>query len=318
MAVSAKQDNALITLECVRRLKEMGVKTTLGVSNISFGLPDREFLNNAFLSLALEAGLTAAIINPKTYAPDQEINNDAINALLGKDDQFKVYIDKYGQKEEEAFINKAEEKKNDNSLFEIVLKGLKQQAADSAKKSLEKTPPLEVIENELIPAINAVGQRFEKGTIYLPQLLMSAEAAKNAFAVIRKVMGSAADDTIGTIILATVEGDIHDIGKNIVKAMLENYRFKIIDLGIDVPSYKIVEAAIEHNVKLVGLSALMTTTVVYMEKTIKALREAGVDCKIMCGGAVLTKDYADRIGADSYVKDAMASVRYAQEIYKKK
>jgi 5-methyltetrahydrofolate--homocysteine methyltransferase len=343
MAVSAGQDNARITLDCVRLLSELGVKTSLGVSNVSFGLPERELLNSTFLSLALEAGLNAAIINPNTQVMHQAIEDyvnkkplqqsEALDALLGKDENFKRYIETYGMTGEQDQKSREQQNKNFQSgknecslstapkspapvsLNEAVLKGLRQQAVQSAQHSLELHAPLEVIEQELIPALNTVGELFEQEKIYLPQLLMSAEAAKNAFTVIREKMGSEKDNFIGTIIIATVEGDIHDIGKNIVRAMLENYRFKVIDLGKDVPVRTVVEAVQKHNVKLVGLSALMTTTVVNMEKTIQALREAELDCKVICGGAVLTKEYAKRIGADYYAKDAMATVRYAQEYF---
>jgi len=323
MTVSADHNSANITLECVRRLKkELGVKTSLGVSNISFGLPNRETLNAAFLSLALDAGLDAAILNPNVEAMRETLKahiegkpvqyNDVTDALLGKDVQFSRYIEVYGQRQG-GEKTKAEDA-GGMTLGESVLKGLKQQAEHSARRCLQSQAPLDVIERELIPALNTAGQRFEQGTMYLPQLLMCAEAAKSAFNVVRAAMGSEADNTIGTVVIATVEGDVHDIGKNIARALLENYRFRVVDLGKDVPADVIVEAARKHNAKLVGLSALMTTTVVYMEKTIRALREAVPDCKIMCGGAVLTEEYAKSIGADCYVKDAMASVRYARQV----
>jgi len=333
MAVSAGQDSARVTLESVRRLKnELGVKTSLGVSNVSFGLPCRDVLNATFLSLALEAGLDAAILNPGISAMHQAIeahangkpspDNEATDALLGKDVQFKRYIEIHGKQQPEETTTE----KTDMTLGEAVLKGLKQEAANCAERSLELYEPLEVIERELIPALNAAGQRFEHGTMYLPQLLICAEAAKSAFTVIRTAIasnesadgkfadGDSNDGSIGTVVVATVEGDIHDIGKNIVRAMLENYRFRVVDLGKDVPAQKVVDAVQKHKARLAGLSALMTTTVVSMEKTIKALHEVAPDCKIMCGGAVLTKEYATRIGADFYAKDAMASVRYAQQV----
>jgi 5-methyltetrahydrofolate--homocysteine methyltransferase len=323
MAVSAGQDNALITLESVRRLKqELGVKTILGVSNVSFGLPCRDVLNGAFLSLAVEAGLDAAIFNPavKISADMPETSRQtAIDALLGKDSRFEKYIAFYGEQKQSAAPVPTETK--DISLGEAVLKGLEAQAKESAKRSLS-LPPLEVIEKELIPALNTAGVQFEQGKIYLPQLLMCAQAAKSAFEIIR---GNITEDThtkaqrhkeeAGVIILATVEGDVHDIGKNILRTMLESYRFHVIDLGKDVPVNTVVEAAQKHNARIVGLSALMTTTVVNMEKTIRALHEEVPECKIMCGGAVLTKEYAQRIGADYYGKDAMAGVRYAQQIF---
>ncbi|MDR0497384.1 MAG: homocysteine S-methyltransferase family protein [Treponema sp.] len=326
MAVSAKQNSACVTLECVQRLtEELGVKTSLGVSNVSFGLPRRDILNAAFFSLSLHAGLDAAILNPNVKTIRQAIeeyangepspNNAATDALIGKDEQFARYIACYGG--QQAVDTEKTKGKSDITLCEAVLKGLKQQAAHSAQCSLKLNTPIEVIEKELIPALNTAGQRFEQGTMYLPQLLMCSEAAKNAFSVIHTAMGSSADDTIGTVVIATVEGDVHDIGKNVVKALLENYRFHVIDLGKDVPAYSVVEAVQKHNAKLAGLSALMTTTVINMEKTIKELRKAVPDCKIMCGGAVLTKEYAESIGAHCYVKDAMASIRYAQHIYTK-
>jgi len=325
MAVSAGQNSGRITLECVRRLKEeLGVKTSLGVSNISFGLPNRSILNAAFLSLALNSGLNAAILNPNersmlheidAYMNGEPVSHNAVtDALLGKDEQFARYIDMYGGKQNIGAVKNNET--DGLSLGEAVLKGLKQQSARCAQLAMEIHKPLDVIERELIPALNTAGQRFEQGSIYLPQLLMCAEAAKSAFKVLRTAMGGAAADSAGTIVAATVEGDVHDIGKNIVCALLENYRFHVIDLGKDVPPHSIVEAVKKHNAKLAGLSALMTTTVVSMEKTIKALREAVPGCKIMCGGAVLTKEYAKHIGADCYVKDAMASVRYAQEVFR--
>ena len=322
MAVSAGQD-ARLTLECVRKLKKIGLKTTLGVSNVSFGLPKREILNSAFLYLALDAGLDAAILNPNVQEMHQAIKNfsdgkpfsgnAAIDALLGKDKNFFHYLEIYGKKQSEDIS--IQTKKDNVPLSEAILKGLKDEAKNSAQRSLELHSPLEVIEQELIPALNRTGQNFEQGTIYLPQLLMSADAAKNAFAVIRTAMGNGADSSAGTIVIATVEGDIHDIGKNIVRAMLENYRFNVIDLGKDVPAHTVVEAVQKHSAKLAGLSALMTSTVAGMEKTIQALRKAAPDCKIMCGGAVLTKEYAEHIGADFYGNDAMASVRYAQKVF---
>jgi 5-methyltetrahydrofolate--homocysteine methyltransferase len=324
MAVSAGPDSALVTLECVRRLKEeLGVKTSLGVSNISFGLPNRNILNAAFLSHALDAGLDAAILKPNVNAVHQEIAshekrrpaefNIATDALFGRDKQFVRYIETYGGEHCSDTVKTKDP--NDMKLGEAILKGLKQQAIRSVQRSLEQYAPLDIIEAELIPALNTAGLRFEQGTMYLPQLLMCAEAAKSAFTIVRPAMGSSADDTIGTVVIATVEGDVHDIGKNIVRALLENYRFHVIDLGKDVPARSVVEAVQKYNAKLAGLSALMTTTVVSMEKTIQALRKSVPDCKIMCGGAVLTKEYAECIGADCYAKDAMASVRYAQQVF---
>jgi len=324
MAVSAGQDSARITLECVRLLKEeLGVKTSLGVSNISFGLPNRNILNSAFFSLALDVGLNAAILNPNVRSMHQAIEaytkgesapqNAATDALLGKDNQFLHYIETYGGQQANDAVKTKDS--DDMALNEAILKGFKQQAVHCVQRSLEHNEPLDIIEHELIPALNTAGQCFERGTMYLPQLLMCAEAAKSAFTVIRTAMGDRANDTIGTIVIATVEGDVHDIGKNIVRSLLENYRFNVVDLGKDVPAHCVVEAVQKHNSKLVGLSALMTTTVVSMEKTISALSKSAPDCKIICGGAVLTKEYAERIGAHCYAKDAMAGVRYAQQVF---
>jgi 5-methyltetrahydrofolate--homocysteine methyltransferase len=322
MAVSAGLDNARITLDCVRRLKEeLGVKTSLGVSNVSFGLPSRGILNAAFLSLALDCGLDAAILNPNEELMRNALRahkdgkpaarNDVTDALLGKDEHFSLYIKTYGKRRDDAVRTGDDEM----ALSEAILKGLKQQAERGARRCLEQFAPLHVIEREIIPALNTAGRRFEEGTMYLPQLLMCAEAAKSAFEVVRAAMGAGADVSVGTVVVATVEGDVHDIGKNIVRALLENYRFNVIDLGKDVPARRVVEAVQKHGAKLAGLSALMTTTVASMEKTIRELREAAPWCKIMCGGAVLTEEYARRIGADCYVKDAMASVRYAQQVF---
>ncbi|MCL2007862.1 MAG: homocysteine S-methyltransferase family protein [Treponema sp.] len=316
MPVSTDNNSAKITLECISTLKkELGVKTILGVSNISFGLANRDVLNTCFYHLAIDKGLDAAIINPnmlKEYNINSRQNDIVLDALLGKDEHFKKYLEQYSIEHHEPA--KPDLNIEEMTLSQVIFSGLKQRAPLSAKNSLLKLKPMEVIEQELIPALNKAGNYFEQGKIYLPQLLMCAEAAKEAFSIVRKAMGSSADDTIGTVVLATVEGDIHDIGKNIVRALLESHRFKVIDLGKDVPVKKVVEAVIKHNAKLVGLSALMTTTVMSMEKTIRALRLDAPPCKIMCGGAVLTKEYAEKIGADFYGKDAPASIYYAKEV----
>lgn len=201
------------------------------------------------------------------------------------------------------------------SLYDAVLKGLRQPAQEATERALQQKEPLAVIEESMVPALNAAGERFEAGTLFLPQLLMCAEAAKAAFSIIRTRMGDAAGAGRGTVVVATVQGDVHDIGKNIVKALLENYQFRVIDLGKDVPPEAVVEAAITHGARLVGLSALMTTTVPSMRRTIAALRESAPGCLVMCGGAVLTEEYAHDIGADFYVRDAMESVRRACEVY---
>ncbi len=314
MTISAGQDNALITLECVRRFtKELGVCTSLGVSNVSFGLPRRDLINANFFALAIGAGLNAAIMNP--FATGMMDAWRACAALLGQDVQCSQFIAAYaGTQPQSAQVSVAE---GGMDLYQAVLKGLKQPAALAAKAALASNDPLAVIEAGLIPALNVAGERFEKGTLFLPQLLMCADAAKAAFEVIRASMGESATANCGTVVLATVHGDVHDIGKNIVRALLENYRFHVIDLGKDVPPQTVVDAVKSHQAGLVGLSALMTTTVPSMARTIELMRQAHPECKIMVGGAVLTKEYAKRIGADCFAKDAMASVRYAQEVYGK-
>ena len=310
LTVSAGGDNGKITLECVRRLKdELGVCTSLGVSNVSFGLPNRGLLNSAFLTLAMGAGLSAAIVNP--HAPGMLEAYRSARALLGMDENCAGYISAFGGEAAPA----AAAGRENMSLYESVLKGLAGAAVQAAERELMDKAPLEVIEQCMVPALNTAGERFEKGTLFLPQLLMCAEAAKGAFGVIRSRMGEGEGMSRGKVVLATVQGDVHDIGKNIVKALLENYRFKVIDLGKDVAPEDIVKAAEEQDAGLVGLSALMTTTVPSMQRTVELLKERMPRCKVMCGGAVLTADYAGEIGAHYYAKDAMAGVRCAMEVY---
>ncbi len=327
MAVSAGDHNALVTLETIRRIKsELGAKTSLGVSNISFGLPRRDLLNAAFFSLALEAGLDAAILNPHAASMraaaeafsrgEKAGGGPAADALLGRDPQFQNYIALYSGQQTPA-AESAAPVPQDLTLRDAIAKGLKQQAALCAQSALAEPgcDPLALIENELIFALNEAGKKFETGELFLPQLLMCAEAAKAAFAVIKETLGADSGADRGAVVVATVEGDVHDIGKNIVSALLENYRFKVIDLGKNVPPHMVVEAAKNSGAALVGLSALMTTTVPAMEKTIAQLHTALPGVKVMVGGAVLSAQYAAKIGADHYAPDAMSSVRYAQEIY---
>ena len=314
MTVSTDKKAALITLETIQRARdELGLKTILGVSNVSFGLPKREKLNAAFFAMALANGLDAAIMNPHS-APMMEAFW-AGAALSGRDDQFAGYIAAFGGADAQ---NAPVTSKNEPGLYESVLKGLSAQAGKAAQALLEEgREPLSLIEEELIPALTEVGSGFESGKLFLPQLLMSAEAAKAAFDRLKAKLAASGQTTKsrGKVILATVEGDIHDIGKNIVKVLLENYGFTVIDLGRDVPVDAVVETAIRENVSLVGLSALMTTTVPSMEKTIRALREKKPGTLVMVGGAVLTQEYAVQMGADFYGKDAMASVSYAQKVF---
>lgn len=311
MTVSTNKDNAKTTLECIEKLtNELGVKTVLGVSNISFGLPNRELLNSAFFTLAMEKGLSAGIINPKS---DMMMNSYySYCALLGADNNFEQYIANVTDMKTEVNTQTVD-------LKTAVLKGLKEQARQQTKKELENKTPIEIIDNILIPALNEVGKGFENNTIFLPGLLMSAETAGASFEIIKENIRNSGTETAekGKIIVATVEGDIHDIGKNIVKVLLENYGYNVIDLGKNVKPETIVETAIKEKVRLVGLSALMTTTVPSMEKTIKLLNEKCPNTAVMVGGAVLTEDYAKTIGADFYGKDAMATVRIAETFFAK-
>lgn len=313
MTISSDAKGAKTTLEALKLVRETcGVRTVLGVSNISFGLPFRPAINSHFYTMALQNGLSAGIVNPSSE--DMTRAYDSFCALMGYDENFAHYIEKYGSRAAEV---KTGGDTSGMTLSAAIEKGLKEEAHLITARLVEKTAPLDIINRELIPALDRVGKGFEQGTVFLPQLLMSADAAKNAFAVIKERFTG--DDTLEEakekVVLATVKGDIHDIGKNIVKVLLENYSFNVIDLGKDVPPDVIVAKAVEEDVKLVGLSALMTTTVVSMEETIRLLREKKADCKVMVGGAVLNQEYADMIGADFYGKDAMQSVYYAQKVF---
>lgn len=315
MTISSEPEGAKVTLETLRRLRdELHVCTVLGVSNISFGLPSRPVINSSFYTMAMMNGLSAGIINPAS----EEMMRAwyAYHALMNLDPNCENYIGKYASAAP-AVSTAAQTGKSSMGLQEAIIKGLREEAHSVTVSMAEGREPLEIINSELIPALNRVGEGFEKGTVFLPQLLMSAEAAKSAFAVLKDRMDQSGEvqEKIGTVVLATVKGDIHDIGKNIVKVLLENYSFDVIDLGKDVPPEQIVETVLSKNVRLVGLSALMTTTVVSMEETIKQLREKAPGCRVMVGGAVLNQDYADMIGADFYGKDAMQSVHYAQKLF---
>ena len=314
LTVSAEAESANVTLETLRRVKsELGVCTTLGVSNISFGLPKREIINSVFYTCALNAGLDCAIINPKSESMMNAYYS--YRALCGYDTACGEYISKFSAATEESAPKAAVSM----TLKSAIISGLGDVSAAIVREKLtsgEATDPMDIIKEDLIPALNEVGNGFEKGTVFLPQLLMSAEAAKASFEVLKDMLsGSGSDEKIGRVILATVKDDIHDIGKNIVKVLLENYRFEVLDLGRDVPAETVLENVKLHNIKAVGLSALMTTTVVRMEETIRLLRKEAPDVKIFVGGAVLTEDYAMQIGADAYCRDAMASVRYCQSIF---
>lgn len=350
MTMSTDDNSANVTLETVRRIKEQGGRTVLGVSNISFGLPQREVITSSFFLLAMGAGLSAGIINPNSAAMRQAY--DSFCVLGGFDAQCMNYIEKYavatpvqpagtistpvqggsasasgsenssgsaGLSGKTATGGGTSPNQLELSLTDCIVKGLKEQSYKATIETLKTKDAMAVINEELVPALDIVGKGFEKGTVFLPQLLMSAEAAKAGFEAIKEHMESqgSVQEKKATIVIATVKGDIHDIGKNIVKVLLENYGYDVIDLGKDVPPEVVVDTVVEKHAPLCGLSALMTTTVVSMEETIKKLRQKAPWCKVMVGGAVLTQEYADMIGADFYGKDAMQSVHYAEELLNK-
>ena len=323
MTISSDQSAAATTLETIRRVRdELHGHTILGVSNVSFGLPARELINANFLTMAIQNGLSSAIINPGNEVMMQAFRTSC--ALLGMDPQCMNFIAHYsgyvssakraaGQAQQAA--SSAVKAEGGSALQDAIRRGMKESAASLTIEALKTRDGLSIINEDLIPALDVVGNEFEKKIVFLPQLLMSAEAANAAFDEIKKTMTGAPQKKKAKVILATVKGDIHDIGKNIVKVIMENYGYEVIDLGRDVPPETIVDTAIRENVPLVGLSALMTTTVVAMEETIKQLHEKKPDTKVMVGGAVMTQEFADQIGADFYGKDAMASVRYAESMF---
>lgn len=320
MTVSADQTAAMATLTALHRIRtELGCHTSLGVSNVSFGLPNRDVVNGVFFSLAMENGLSAAIMNP--HSVEMQKAYTTWRMLRGLDENCADYITKA-----DTFVsapttavaqagNQTEVGSDTGSPLQYAIqKGLCEKARDITKELLATVEPLVIVNEEVIPALNIVGKGFEEKAVYLPQLLMSAEAAKSAFEVIKSTMTGNDADNGTTFVIATVKGDIHDIGKNIVKLLLENYGFHVIDLGKDVAPETIVETVVKLHAPLVGLSALMTTTVPAMEETIRQLRIDAPWCKVVVGGAVMTKEYADKIGADHYAKDAMETVRYAEEM----
>ena len=311
MTISTDKNNAVETLKAVDYIRNnMGINTVLGVSNISFGLPNRESINTAFYTLAMNSGLSAGIINPNSKPMMNAFYS--YKALAGLDENCQNYINN-------AVNIEVVGSQSEIDLKTAIIKGMKDESSKCAKQLLKENEPLEIINNNIIPALDTVGDGFEKNKIFLPQLLMSADSAKSAFDEIKAhiVMQGVKQVKGEKIIIATVEGDIHDIGKNIVKVLLQNYGFDVIDLGKDVKCEKVLEQAQKHNVKLVGLSALMTTTVPNMEKTISLLHE-NTNARVFVGGAVLTRDYAKMINADYYAKDAMESVRIAQEFFESK
>ena len=324
MAVSASPGMATVTLDCLERItRDTGCATVLGVSNISFGLPRRDIMNSSFFAMALDRGLSAAIMNP--YSAEMQNVYHAYRVLHGWDENCADYIE-WAERSPAPTATAAGAAPTQTAdlpagdamdeLRRAVLKGRREQAVTLMRTLLVQVSPMETVERGIMPALDEVGKGFEEKRVYLPQLLMSAEAAGAAFEVLRAHMQSAGDEAKakGPVVLATVKGDVHDIGKNIVKLLLENYGFRVIDLGRDVSPEAVVEAVLESGAPLVGLSALMTTTVPAMEETIVQLRRHAPACRVMVGGAVLNQGYADRIGADRYAADAMEGVRYAEEI----
>lgn len=314
LTAAAQQEEVKETIKALVMVKErLKVKTVLGVSNVSFGLPNRALLNRTFLTAALAAGLDLPIINPMDKSMVDVIN--AFKVLWSEDVNCENYVNIYKNSGEES--TKVIPQNSNHQLFEIIEKGIKEEARTQTLKLLETLEPLEIINKHIIPALDHVGDRYEQGDIFLPQLIQSAETVRNAFTAIReKIEETSAPQVLkGKIILATVKGDIHDIGKNIVKVLLESYGFEVIDLGKDVDCETIIQSAIKNNVKLIGLSALMTTTVSNMEDIICHLRKNCSDCKVMVGGAVLNETYSNSIGADFYAKDAKESVSIAQKFF---
>ncbi len=307
LSVSADRNSAVITLATVRKLKALGFRTVLGVSNISFGLPQREKINSAFFAQALENGLSCAIMNPFS-SPMTDVYH-AHRVLHGLDSGCEKYIS-YA---DSAKSDEKKPEKTDLTLKYCIIKGMAKEAA--AISRAYQGDPLSLIDSEIIPALNEIGEAFENKKAYLPQLLMSAEAASASFDELKKLMPEASEDNDRPVVLATVKGDIHDIGKNIVKVLLESYGFKVYDLGKDVRSEAVLDSVIKTGCKLVGLSALMTTTVPAMAETVALLKKSFPDVKVMVGGAVLNEEYASQIGADRYSPDAMGAVRYAEEFY---
>ena len=318
MTVSTGAEAALATLKALRYIRcELGCHTSLGISNVSYGLPNRDAINGTFFALALENGLSAAIMNP--YSPDMMKTYYTYKALKGLDESCLDYIANAElfsvQSNQPAVLKEKSPEDFSTELSFAIGKGFKDKAAEVTRGLLKSLNPLEIVEKEIIPALNKVGVGYENKTVYLPQLLMSAEAAKSAFEVIKAFMsGSQKSQGKGPFVIATVEGDIHDIGKNIVKLILENYGFDVVDLGKDVSPKSILDAVVKAKAKFVGLSALMTTTLPSMAKTAELIRKNLPEVKILVGGAVLNEDYAREIGADKYAKDAMEAVRYCEEV----
>lgn len=310
MTVSADKMSAITTLKTVKKITEqLGCNTSLGVSNVSFGLPSRDLVNAAFFTTAMENGLSAAIMNP--YSERMMEAYYSFNVVKGLDDNCMDFINFASRQE----VQPTAKQESSLTLKEAIEKGLKEKASEISTAMLGNSAPLDIVNAHVIPALDNVGKRFEEKKLFLPQLLMSAEAAKASFEVIKATMSADGSSVKkGSIVIATVHGDIHDIGKNIVKLLLENYGYNVIDLGKNVPPETVLRAVTDNHAPLVGLSALMTTTVPAMEETVKLIKENAPWCKTVVGGAVLTQDYADKIGADKYAADAMETVRYAESV----
>lgn len=310
MTVSADKTSAITTLETVKKITEqLGCNTSLGVSNVSFGLPSRDLVNAAFFTTAMENGLSAAIMNP--YSERMMEAYYSFNVVKGLDENCMDFINFASQQE----VQPTAKQESPLTLKEAIEKGLKEKASEITTAMLGNSAPLDIVNAHVIPALDNVGKRFEEKKLFLPQLLMSAEAAKASFEVIKATMSADGSSVKkGSIVIATVHGDIHDIGKNIVKLLLENYGYNVIDLGKNVPPETVLRAVTDNHAPLVGLSALMTTTVPAMEETVKLIKENAPWCKTVVGGAVLTQDYADKIGADKYAADAMETVRYTESV----
>lgn len=310
MTVSADKMSAVTTLETVKKITEqLGCNTSLGVSNVSFGLPSRDLVNAAFFTTAMENGLSAAIMNP--YSERMMEAYYSFNVVKGLDENCMDFINFASRQE----VQPTAKQESSLTLKEAIEKGLKEKANEITTAMLGNSAPLDIVNAHVIPALDNVGKRFEEKKLFLPQLLMSAEAAKASFEVIKATMSADGSSVKkGSIVIATVHGDIHDIGKNIVKLLLENYGYNVIDLGKNVPPETVLRAVTDNHAPLVGLSALMTTTVPAMEETVKLIKENAPWCKTVVGGAVLTQDYTDKIGADKYAADAMETVRYAESV----
>lgn len=315
LTASTGGDGPVQTLHAVRRVREeLGLHTVLGVSNISFGLPNRPLINRSFLCMAMQNGLTLPILNPMAEGMMDTVR--AFRMLAGFDANCEAFISAYQNVQNQMSAPAVPSAPSELTLEQAVIRGLRQDAARLTEAALASQNPLDIVNQQLIPALDVVGADYEKGIVFLPQLIQAATAAQSAFGVLKAHLSDQGNQGgKGKIVLATVQGDVHDIGKNIVKLLLENYGFDVIDLGKDVPPQKIVDTAIAQQVSLVGLSALMTTTVGAMEETIRLLHEQYPSCKCVVGGAVLTADYAEQIGADCYAKDAKASVDYARTVY---